>query len=618
MPPTSLPWAWVWAVLTLLTLTLAETTDNATPPPLLSDVSEEMCEGKAPPVTTPEVEVTWERNGSQVVVNCPPKLHTLFTSLLPDVPPQPPAAPSSASAVLVKGQRGVVLNLTQLLQEGIGGQIVVDVEQCGCVGMAVGVPDWAEGLTLAIRGSLWMPRGWWMGDGTGLREMWVRVNDGLAEGGVCDYLPPTLETLDLSDTPIGQLVLEKTCAPSPLQRLEAISSALTLVSLCTPALTILYLNNNEVSGNLDFANCEGGVSSVMYLHVNNNQLTSASTCSWPSLTTLELRRNWLTTLDVASCPPRNLTSLIASRNYLSAAPSPLPPALVILDLSHNNITALPVFTRALQEADFSYNNLRSIGEGRFERARKLHQLNLAHNHITEIAERDFYGLKKLHRLNLSHNKLKTITASALIPLHQLRHLHLHHNQLTHLDARDLDALSSTNTQGTHATHATLHSNPWACNCQMLAALSHLQACADCKHKRVALQCRERNHLQDVTALLHTCLQAIQVSQGRVDESDEDYSEEIRDAEDKAGTGAVLIVPSLVVLIVLAVSVACGYKVYRKHRRALITRLSPMCGWCGGCASSGINNNNHNHHHHHQEASQLPTGELQDSDTETEM
>lgn len=355
MPPTSLPWAWAWVVLTALTVTLADPADNGTPPPPLLDASggaggeeEEMCDDKAPPVTSPEVEVTWERNGSQVVVNCPPKLHTLFPSLSLDVPPPPPTAHIPTPAVLVAGQRGVVLNLTQLLQEGVGGQVVVDVEGCGCVDVAVGMPEWAEGLTLAIHGSLRLPRGWWAGGGEGLREMWVRVNGGLNVGGVCDYLPPTLQTLDLSFTPLGELVLEGKCAPPPLQRLEAISSAITHVSLCTPALNTLYLNNNEVNGDMEWAGCEGGVGGVLYLHANHNHLTSASTCSWPALTTLELRGNWLTTLDLSTCSPRNLTSLIASRNYLSAAPSPLPAALAFLDLSHNNITTLPVFTRVLQ------------------------------------------------------------------------------------------------------------------------------------------------------------------------------------------------------------------------------------------------------------------------------
>lgn len=357
-----------------------------------------------------------------------------------------------------------------------------------------------------------------------------------------------------------------------------------------------------------WAGCEGGVSNVMYLHASHNRLTEASSCSWPSLNTLDLKRNWLTSIDLTTCPPRNLSSLTASKNYLTASPA-LPPALVILDLGHNNITELPVFPRAVQDVDFSYNSLTRIGEERFRRARKLHHLNLAHNHITAIEDRDFYGLKKLHRLDLSHNKLESIAAKAFLPLHHLRHLHLHRNHLTHLDARILN---------TFTAHATLHNNPWECNCQMLAALTQLQACAECKHKRVALHCREREHVQEVSILLRTCLHAIQHTQGQVDESDEDLSEEIDDTANDKGGGAVLIVPSLVVLIIVAVSVACGYKLYKKHRRAIVTTFTPFCSCCDSWGAPSMGSSNHTNHHHHQEASQLPTGELQDSDTETEM
>ncbi|XP_045103604.1 uncharacterized protein LOC123499554 [Portunus trituberculatus] len=623
MPPTAFPW--VVVVLTLSLSPLTHTAPSDSTPLPRPDVSGSAwgavggegnpCGGAAPPVTPPVVSVAWERNSSQVGVSCPPKLRTFFPSFSSEPPqPDPPStsAPSHPLATIGEGGRGVVLNLTHLQQEGVGGQVVVDVEGCGCVGVAVGLPMWAEGLTFAIRGSLRFPRGWWAG-GVGVRDMWVRVHEGLGGGGVCDYLPPTLETLDLSDTPLGELVLEETCVPRSLQRLEAIWSALTRVKLCTPSLTTLYINNNEVGGEMEWAGCEGGVSGVMYLHASHNHLTTASTCTWPSLSTLELRGNWLTSLDLSTCPPLNLTSLIASRNYLTVAPA-LPPVLVILDLSHNNISTLPVFPRTLQEADFSYNSLELIGEGRFGRARKLHHLTLAHNHLTGIEERDFYGLRRLHRLDLSHNKLETIAANAMLPLRHLRHLHLHHNHLTQLDARILNTLTQTLN-----AHATLHNNPWECNCQMLAALTQLQACAECKHKRVALECREREHIQEVSSLLRTCLHAIQHTQGQVDESDEDLSEEIADHPDEGAAGAVLVVPSLVVIIVLAVSVACGYRLYKKHRRVIVTTLTPYCACCDrGCAGGGIGDSNHNSHRHHQEASQLPTGELQDSDTETEM
>ena len=348
MPPTSLTWAWL---LTLLTLTFPDPTHPTTPIPIPHTDSgwawgEErgLCGGKSPLVTPPEVDITWERNSSQIAVNCPPKLRTFFPSLPLETTPSPPVSPL---AVVGPGGRGVVLNLTHLVQEGEGEQVVVDVEGCGCVGVSGGLPEWVEGVTFAIRGSLHLAPGWYVGAVGGLRMMWVRVSAGLGVGEVCDYLPPTLHILDVSHTPMVDLVLKNTCTPN-IQRLEAIWSGVTHVSLCTPTLTTLYINNNEVGGDMAWAGCEGGVGGVMYLHASNNHLTTVSTCSWPALTRLELKGNWLTSLDLTSCPPGNLTFLEAPKNYLTHVPSPLPHALMFLDLSHNNITALPVFPKAIK------------------------------------------------------------------------------------------------------------------------------------------------------------------------------------------------------------------------------------------------------------------------------
>ncbi|KAK3872618.1 hypothetical protein Pcinc_022319 [Petrolisthes cinctipes] len=121
--------------------------------------------------------------------------------------------------------RGIEVDLTQLVDAAVGGQLVVDVEGCGPVGVGVGIPGWAEGVTFAIKGTLLLRREWWRG-GVGLKEMWLRVNGGLTraegeetdgvvgEGDLCHSLPPTLQVLDITHTPTREFASGGVMCPS--------------------------------------------------------------------------------------------------------------------------------------------------------------------------------------------------------------------------------------------------------------------------------------------------------------------------------------------------------------------------------------------------------------------
>ncbi|XP_042226038.1 uncharacterized protein LOC121869027 [Homarus americanus] len=565
----------------------------------------------------PRVTVTRENNVTEVTVIC-----SSTPRLFPGLPTPPgrrtteaaddTAYTTSTLVTLAASGRGVEVDLSQLVDDG-GNQLVVDVGGCGRVDVGGGVPGWAEGVVLAIKGSLVLRSGWWAGSNT-LKMMWIRVDGGVngEVGGLCESLPPTLESLDVSQTRMGTLLLDKSCVPPTLQRLEAVRTDLTRLSLCTPTLVSLHVSLNEVVGGLQWAGCEGGVAAVEYLQANSNNLTAASTCGWPGLRTLDLRHNHLAGLDLSSCPPTNLSRVTASRNYLVTPPT-LPPTLLYLDLSHNYLTTLPVLTHILMEADLSHNKVMEVGKSRFKHARKLLLLNLAYNHLTQLNERDLAGLRSLRKLDASHNRLRHISPNSFVHLHHLRHLHLQKNHLTTLYARDLAALKP------HA-HATLQQNPWKCSCSLLADLNSLHSCPTCQHQAEELKCRERGSWVPATTVLHSCLQAVQdmmdVTDGQyLDESDEDISEEEPETLAGGGSGspkAVLVVPGVVILLLIAITTAMGYRMYHRHRRAITTRLAPFCGFCGYCAPTTVNNNHHNHQQ--DQLSQMAN----DSDTETEL
>lgn len=573
------------------------------------------------------LKVSTERNTTLVSAICRPK-----SRLFPGLPtasaaegvveegrssPTPRPDPSSTTVrSLLKAAltgRGVEMDLSLLEEEEDGaGQVVVDVEGCGAVVVGRGVPAWVEGLTFAIKGKLVLRFRWWAGSDH-LRQLSVRVDDWVWEGaqGLCHALPPTLEALDVSNSPVQSIQLDESCVPPGLQRLDASRAALARLALCTPSLITLHVSWNRVGGGLQWASCHGGVSAVQYLQADNNNMTVASTCGWGALRTLDLRHNFLAGLDLTSCPPANLTSVTVAHNLLVMPPA-LPNTLLYLDFSHNHLSSLPVLTHALVEADLSHNKVTSIGKSRFKRAHKLLHLSLSHNRLTILLERELLGLRNLRSLDLSHNSLRHIAPSSLMHLQSLRRLHLQRNHLTTLDARDLDAFQLQ----PHA-HASLHHNPWECSCYLLSFLNRLQACPGCQQQeREKLQCREDGTWVKASDVLRSCMNAVKDATPPIfDESDEDLSEE--EGDDLASGQArdhraVMVVPGVVVLLLLAVSAALGYRLYHRHRRAIRTGLAPFCGFCGLCAPDALNNNHTNHQR--DRLSQIGN----DSDTETEL
>lgn len=82
----------------------------------------------------------------------------------------------------------------------------------------------------------------------------------------------------------------------------------------------------------------------------------------------------------------------------------------------------------LQELDLSWNRLRYINNGLFNKFSNLRKLILSKNEIIGIFEESFNGLSKLESLDLSENNLTSL-ANVFTPLKNLQHLNLSRNKL---------------------------------------------------------------------------------------------------------------------------------------------------------------------------------------------
>lgn len=324
------------------------TTSSSTPPPASPPPPPRF---HAAPSTTPEpprIDVDRLGSATRVLVECHAthggasiSSSTGITAPVTAAPVTGLAEGSTPPPAVASGEGEAEVDLSAV-EVGEDSTVVgVEALQCRRVGVVGALPDWASTLTISTPGTLSLAPGW----SAVATELWMRAAGGLEhKGDLCALLPPTLRFLDASRTRLGELVVGSSCVP--LRRVEAAHSALSRVSLCTPALVTLHVSGNEVSGSLEWAACAGGVAAVELLQANHNELKTASTCGWPSLHTLDLRHNRLTALDLTTCPPTNLTRVTAARNLLQTPPE-LTPTLLHVDLSRNSLTELPALTPAL-------------------------------------------------------------------------------------------------------------------------------------------------------------------------------------------------------------------------------------------------------------------------------
>ncbi|XP_044746672.1 chaoptin [Coccinella septempunctata] len=163
--------------------------------------------------------------------------------------------------------------------------------------------------------------------------------------------------------------------------------------------------------------------------------------------------------------PQSVSYLDLSHNQLSALPEKLWPSmnsLLELDLSYNNLTdnlsgdsfsslltvqrlhlnhngiQTPPYDalRTLSSLQYLYlqdNNITKLGKAAFGNLPVVFELNLANNGIRNVSVRAFDGLLQLLTLNLTNNNITHIPNGAFHGLVALRVLDLSHNKLEKLD-----------------------------------------------------------------------------------------------------------------------------------------------------------------------------------------
>lgn len=213
---------------------------------------------------------------------------------------------------------------------------------------------------------------------------------------------PVLETLDLSDNPLGSI---------PRHFLAASAAA------STPHyhLQTLLLHNTRIES------IEAGAFDRL-----------------PALVTLKLSRNGLHSI---------------GNHWLGGLP-----ALRELDLNSNRIEAIGPLafngSKSLEVLKLRRNRLEALADGAFWGLSRLRRLVLDHNNLTDVRLGWTYGLRALVELTLRHNQVREIAPGAWTPTPALAELHLSHNHLTTVDGEafaKLPALKTLKLNGNRIT-----------------------------------------------------------------------------------------------------------------------------------------------------------------------
>ncbi|XP_078665902.1 uncharacterized protein LOC144908239 [Branchiostoma floridae x Branchiostoma belcheri] len=156
----------------------------------------------------------------------------------------------------------------------------------------------------------------------------------------------------------------------------------------------------------------------------------------PSIESLELRSNHITSVNPAINRYRNLSCLHLHDNKIKMIdPGTFKtlPKLRSLILSYNQITMIQVGTFQnlpnLQKLDLTGNNITIIKAKTFQNLPELRYLKLANNPITTIQKDSFQKLPTLERLDLNNNKITIIQAGAIQDLPGLKELYVFNNQI---------------------------------------------------------------------------------------------------------------------------------------------------------------------------------------------
>lgn len=176
----------------------------------------------------------------------------------------------------------------------------------------------------------------------------------------------------------------------------------------------------------------------------------------------------------------------------------LPLYIDTLDLSWNKLNRAPSFNSdSLRLLNLMHNNISAIASSNFERVSSLRELYLGWNSIQQLEAQSFAGLPHLQVLNLAHNNLHSLPGQIFAPLLVLSTLELSWNrQLNQTNGQELYS-----SYGINPKLDTLRLD--ACN------LSELKLPIDAPLRELSLR---RNLFQRVPGQLPAALQRLDISE----------------------------------------------------------------------------------------------------------
>ncbi|NXB74188.1 TLR2 protein, partial [Donacobius atricapilla] len=174
------------------------------------------------------------------------------------------------------------------------------------------------------------------------------------------------------------------------------------------ALRSLNLAQNSLSdGSLSPAFCQGAFPQLQELSLHHNNLSSYhNVCEGvellPKLRHLDLSHNNLMADPSSSCQwPASLRHFNLSNTGLDEVPTPLPPDLEVLDMSHNHLRALDISLSSLRKLFLNQNLLQAVPSIR--NYPMLDTLHLDNNSISELPRDEVKLLGRLQDVAVADN-----------------------------------------------------------------------------------------------------------------------------------------------------------------------------------------------------------------------
>lgn len=183
------------------------------------------------------------------------------------------------------------------------------------------------------------------------------------------------------------------------------------------ALHSLDLAQNSLGdGSLSPTFCQGAFPQLQKLSLHHNNLRSYhSTCKGVELLLelqhLDLSHNELMADPSSSCQwPASLRHFNLSNTGLDEVPTPLPPNLEVLDMSHNHLHAVDISLSSLKKLFLDQNLLQAIPSVR--NYPMLDTLHLDNNSITELPRDEVKLLRRLQDVAVADNPFSCLCSGA--------------------------------------------------------------------------------------------------------------------------------------------------------------------------------------------------------------